>query len=105
MIKIVLSQHGMEFYRKYFASSDEANEYVNYYNSNFGDSHHCAKIVGEVNMKFHHSSLGKGYIAKGHGRDESYNGEFGVGFIKHIPNAECSVNTTNYHVIEYYVES
>jgi len=55
-------------------------------------------------MKYHHSALSRGYIRKGHGWTQQYNGKFGKGEIRHIPNAETTIKTNNYHLIEYYIE-
>lgn len=56
-----------------------------------------------VNMKYHHRALQRGYQKKGEPFDEFYRGKFGTGFIKHIPNNECSVSN-NFHFIDYYIE-
>ena len=58
-------------------------------------------------MQYHHSSIAKGYVRKGQPITMPYKGKYGNGMVKHIPNLECRIHgrvSTNYHIIEYYIE-
>ena len=54
-------------------------------------------------LHYHHSALSRGYQCKDFERVDHYNGRFGRGYVRHIPNAVNCIGTNNYHTIEYYV--
>jgi len=104
MYKVNYFNNGKFMFAKYFESKKEAIEVRDEYNTKFGANGFRAKLqTKRVNLAFHHSALGRGYIGKRNGRSDYYKGLYGVGIKKHIPNCESSVSNT-YHYIEYYLE-
>jgi hypothetical protein len=50
----------------------------------------------------HHTALARGYISrKGTGYTEAYNGKFGTGVKRHLPNRR----STGYHTVEYWIKT
>jgi hypothetical protein len=89
---------------KYFDKRKDAIIFRDDYNSKFSHKGYKAELQSKsVKIKYHHTALTRGYICKGHGYDESYQGKYGLGFRRHIENSRSSVSN-NYHYIEYYVE-
>ncbi len=89
-------------YAKYFDKKKDAVAFRNNYNSKF-DKFVATLQSKSVNLKYHHQALEKGYFGKGCGRDDYYNGRYGVGFKRHLENALTKV-ANQYHIIQYYVE-
>jgi hypothetical protein len=89
-------------YARYFNKKKDAVAFRNNYNSKF-DKFVATLQSKNVNLKFHHQALEKGYFGKGCGRDDYYDGRYGVGFKRHLENALTKV-ANQYHIIQYYVE-
>ena len=104
MYKLSITHNGKFVLAKYFDSKKKAIAFRDEYNRNFNCDDYVAKLQSKkVSLIFHHSSTEKGYITKNSGRDDYYEGKFGIGIKRHIPN--CKTDCTNqYHIIEYYVE-
>ena len=56
----------------------------------------------EANLKYHHSAISRGYVGVKNAHTTPYEGRFGRGCIEHRPSKE--MNSTSYHVINYYLE-
>ena len=101
MYKVNIKNGKCLVFSRYFEKKKDAIAYRNRYNSNFDFK--ATLQEKRVEMRYHHTATERGYVAKGHGWDDYYEGKFGVGFKRHIEN--CKRNVSNqYHYIEYYVE-
>jgi hypothetical protein len=89
-------------YARYFDKKKDAVAFRDDYNSKF-DKFVAALQTKKVKLQYHHQALEKGYISKGYGRDEYYNGKYGIGIKRHIENIKNKVSN-QYHTIEYYIE-
>ena len=92
---------------KYFDSKKEAIEVRDKYNHNFNCDGYSATLQAKrVELVYHHSALERGYITKNGGRDDYYDGKYGVGFKRHRPNCETlrCLRSSYFHVVWYYVE-
>lgn len=90
-------------FSKYFAKKKDAILFRNNYNFRNEKNFIATLQTKRVELVYHHQALEKGYISKGCGRDEYYNGKFGVGIKRHIENIKNKVSN-QYHTIEYYIE-
>ena len=91
-------------FSKYFVKKKDAVLFRNDYNSRSKKEVFVATLqTKRVKLVYHHQALEKGYICKGYGRDEYYNGKYGIGIKRHIENIKNKVSN-QYHTIEYYIE-
>lgn len=93
-------QHKGFYNVQYFSTKQEAENFV----INFGVT--MTDKICKVELMFHHTASQRGYICKGHERDEYYKGRFGEGIIRHKQNATFGSpnNSKQYHFVEYYIE-
>ena len=89
-------------FARYFDKKKDAVAFRNDYNNRY-DKFVAALQSKSVKLKYHHQALEKGYICKGYGRDEYYNGKHGIGIKRHLENALTKV-ANQYHIIQYYIE-
>jgi hypothetical protein len=90
-------------YARYFDKKKDAVAFRNDYNSKF-DKFVAALQSKSVKLEYHHQALEKGYFGKGCGRDDYYDGRYGVGFKRHLENALTYKVSKQYHIVQYYVE-
>ena len=112
MYKLNIKRNGIFVMSKYFDARKEAIKVRDNYNRSFNCDGYVATLQPtKVELTFHHYALERGYIRKNEGRDEYYNGKFGVGIKRHTPNWVTKKNephkfhSNNYHLVEYYVET
>lgn len=103
-VKVIRKNNKALVFFKYFDKKKDAILFRNNYNSISKKEIFVATLqTKRVELAYHHQALEKGYICKGHGHDEYYNGKYGVGIKKHIENAKNKVSN-QYHFIQYYIE-
>lgn len=109
MYKLNIKRNGNFLMSMYFDARKEAIKVRDNYNRNFNCDGYVATLQPtKVELTFHHCALERGYITKNNGRDDYYNGKFGVGIKRHIPNCLTKSRerySNNYHLVEYYVEA
>lgn len=101
MYKVNIKNGKRLVFSRYFDKKKDAIAYRNHYNSKF--TFKATLQEKSVEMRYHHTATERGYVTKGHGRDDYYEGKFGVGFKRHIEN-NVRQPSKDYHFIEYYVE-
>lgn len=103
MYKVNIKKNRVFASSRYFDNRKDAVAFRETINLRKGNGLEAALQSRQVNVRYHHRSLAKGYVAKGLSYDEYYDGKFGVGFKRHIENCKESVSNS-YHYVDYYVE-
>lgn len=104
MYKVNIKNGKRLVFSRYFDKKKDAIAYRNLYNYNSKKIVFKATLQGKrVEMHYHHTATERGYVKKGYGWDDYYEGKFGVGFKRHIEN-NVTQPSNNYHFIDYYVE-
>ena len=100
MYKVNVKNGNTFMFARYFDKKKDAIRYRDDYNSSGFNATLQSK---RVSVYYHHTALQRGYVRKGCGYDEYYNGKFGTGFKRHLDNRVRKVSNT-YHYIDYYLE-